>query len=343
MSIMNKPLVVEKLHKYRKKIKENDEKVGKIPRSLTIDYNNACNLKCDFCYEREEEQYNHISLSLEDIERIADEASELGVWEIVLQGGELLINVENTVKIIQACKPERFKMVLITNGYYLSQEVADILVQVGLDGIGVSVSSLNAEEHDSSRKKKGAHQKAMEALDNAKRAGLDVWAQVLFGHHNSREKELYEFLNYLKRKDMATFFFLAMPYGVWKDNYLDAEDIEIFNQIRKEYKCDHDIWNEFDRKKEKISGCWALNRMFITPLGDVLPCPFINIKIGNIHEQSLKEILEYGFSIKYFGGYSPVCLAAQNRKFREKYLDGCGTSMFKPALAADIFNDDDFE
>ena len=228
MSIMEKPRVVDKLHKYRRNLKKNGGKVGRTPRQVTIDYNNACNFRCEFCYEVGEEKYNTQSLSLEDITRICDEADALGVWEIILQGGELLINVENTKKIIAACKPERFKMVLITNGYFLSEEVAKELVAKGLDGVGISVSSLDEEEHDRSRKVVGSHKRALEAFDHAKNAGLDVWAQVLFGHHDAHSKELYEFLDYLKERDIATYFFMAMPYGVWKDNYMDAEDLKKF-------------------------------------------------------------------------------------------------------------------
>ncbi|MCI9478340.1 MAG: hypothetical protein HFI21_04975 [Lachnospiraceae bacterium] len=73
----------------------------------------------------------------------------------------------------------------------------------------------------------------------------------------------------------------------------------------------------------------------------MLPCPFINIKIGNVKAQSLKEIVDYGFRIKYFGEYSPVCLAAQNRRFREKYLQG-STSMFTPEEADKVFSSEDF-
>ena len=157
MSIMEKPRVVDKLHKYRRNLRKNGGKVGRTPRQVAIDYNNACNFRCEFCYEVGEAKYNTQSLSFEDITRICDEADALGVWEIILQGGELLINVENTKKIIAACGPERFKMVLITNGYFLSEEVAKELAAEGLDGVGISVSSLDEEEHDRSRKVAGAH------------------------------------------------------------------------------------------------------------------------------------------------------------------------------------------
>lgn len=338
---MEKPLVIEKTHNYMRRVRKNGNRIGRTPRSMAIDYNNVCNFKCEFCYEQEEKKYNKEHLSLDIIERIADEAHESGIWEIVLQGGELLLDPQKLIQIIIACKPERFRMILVTNGYLLTQELALQLSEIGLDCLGVSISTLDSKEHDRSRGIQGAHEKAIKALEYGKKAGLTVWAQPIFGHHNSHSQELFTFLNYLRDHDYGIYFLLAMPYGVWKDNYLDAEDIKIFNQIRKEYKCSFDTWDFYDRKKEKLTGCWAVNRLFITPLGDVLPCPFINIKIGNVKEQSLKEIMKYGFSIKYFGEYSPVCLAGQNQKFREKYLNG-STSMFTPEEAQEIFSKEDF-
>lgn len=341
MSIMNKPEVVKRMHNYMRLVRKNDNKVGTIPRSLTIDYNNRCNFKCEFCYEREELKYNDIALDFETIASMADQAYELGIWEIVLQGGELLINRERLFKILETLKPERFRVILVTNGFLLTSDYAEELAKRGVDCIGVSVSGMDAKEFDRSRGVKGAHERVFTAIEHAQKAGMTTWIQPIFGHHNSHSKDLFDLLDYAKAHNISVYFFLAMPYGVWKDNYLDAEDIRIFNQIRKDYKSWHDTWDFYDPKKERVSGCWAMNRIFVTPKGDVLPCPFINITVGNVKEKSLKEILEYGFSIKYFAEYSPICIAAQNKKFREKYLGG-STSLFEPIKAEDVFNDEDF-
>lgn len=88
MAEMKKPVVIEKMHHYIRAVRKNGNSVGKIPRSMALDYNNVCNFKCEFCYEQEEKKYNKERLPFEVIERIADEAHELGIWEIVLQGGE---------------------------------------------------------------------------------------------------------------------------------------------------------------------------------------------------------------------------------------------------------------
>ena len=82
--------------------------------------------------------------------------------------------------------------------------------------------------------------------------------------------------------------------------------------------------------------------MYITPIGDVLACPYVHIKIGNVLEQSLKEIVEYGFSIKHFNNNSPICLAGENKEFVSKFMSKAGQSIFKPAIPSEVFPESDF-
>jgi MoaA/NifB/PqqE/SkfB family radical SAM enzyme len=113
--------------------------------------------------------------------------------------------------------------------------------------------------------------------------------------------------------------------------------------MRKEYKnLVRNMWNPFDRNHEKILGCTTVNRLYITPVGDVLVCPYVHIKIGNIFESSLKEIVDYGFSIKYFRNHSNLCLAGEDKEFIKKFMTKSGQTIFKPALAKDIFPKEDF-
>lgn len=343
MSMMDKPLVVKKVRTFMKSVKANDNRIGTIPRAITLNYNNVCNFKCEFCFSAEKDNA-HINdaLDFQTIRELANQADELGIWEIVLTGGELLVNLPKLYELIDAFKPERFQMIIITNGYLLTPKVAMELASRGIDCIGVSLSGMNAEKHNKERGGiKDAHKRALEALDNARAAGMAAWPNLIFGHHNSKDPDLYACLDYAREKGYTTYFMMAMPFGAWKDNVMDAEDMRILADIRKKYDCCFDTWDMYDRNKERISGCWTVNRTYITPSGDVLVCPYINIKIGNIKEQSLKEILEYGFSIKYFGEFSPICLSAHNRAFREKYLPNAG-NIFSPVDAHDIFNKEDY-
>ena len=90
--------------------------------------------------------------------------------------------------------------------------------------------------------------------------------------------------------------------------------------------------------KKKILWCTTVNRLYITPLGDVLVCPYVHIKIGNILEQPLKEIVDFGFRIKYFKEHSRLCLAGEDKSFISKFMTKEKQSIFNPALAQDIFS-----
>ena len=112
--------------------------------------------------------------------------------------------------------------------------------------------------------------------------------------------------------------------------------------MRKKYgNLVRNLWNPFDRNHEKILGCTTVNRLYITPIGDVLVCPYVHIKIGNIYKQSLKEIVDNGFRIKYFRNHSDLCLAGEDKEFIKKFMTKSGQSIFKPALAEDIFKEED--
>ena len=59
-------------------------------------------------------------------------------------------------------------------------------------------------------------------------------------------------------------------------------------------------------------------------------------------KQSLKEIVDNGFNIKYFNNHSDLCLAGEDKSFIKKFMTKSGQSIFKPALAEEIFSKDDF-
>jgi MoaA/NifB/PqqE/SkfB family radical SAM enzyme len=70
---------------------------------------------------------------------------------------------------------------------------------------------------------------------------------------------------------------------------------------------------------DKGCGC-VHSTLHITPYGDVLPCVFIHISIGNIFDESLTHIINRGQSIKCFKRYNRFCLSGEDRWFIEKYM-----------------------
>ncbi len=256
MAMMDKPLVIAKVHKYMRQLRKNGHKVNNIPRAITLNYNNICNFKCEFCFSAEADNA-HLkeALDFDTIRRIADEADKLGIWEIVLTGGELLVQPDNLFRLIAAFDASRFQMVIITNGYLLDEKMAYNLAAAGIDCVGVSLSGMDEKEHMRSRGGvPDSHARALKALDNAEAAGMAAWPNLIFGHHNAKNPDLYAALDYAKQKGYTTYLMMAMPYGSWKDNIMTAEDLKILEEIRQKYDCCFDTWDMYDKEKNGYLG-----------------------------------------------------------------------------------------
>jgi cyclic pyranopterin phosphate synthase len=113
-----------------------------------ISITDVCNFKCGYClpngYQKSENKKEF--LSLEEIKRIGKALSELGVCKIRLTGGEPTVR-NDFVEIIENLKslPGINKVVFTTNGYNL-KNIAKSVVNAKIDGINVSIDSLDREK-----------------------------------------------------------------------------------------------------------------------------------------------------------------------------------------------------
>ena len=346
-SILKKPRLMKKLRDFYTYVQKNNGQVGQKTRGIDLNFNNACNLRCKYCFTNSPKG-DHVKeyLDYKAIEKLANDADDLGYFEFDLQGGELLLQPDKLFKVLEAIKPERFYLYITTNGYHLDEKMAKKLAEYKVSRISVSIDSMDEKIHDEIRGRKDSWRRAMEGLKFVQKHGMDPYLNITVGHYNAHTEHLKQLLDYSKKQKYKTLLNVAVPAGMWQkmeEIICDDEDREYLRKIRKDYKnLVRNIWNPFDKNHEKILGCTTVNRLYITPLGDVLVCPYVHIKIGNIFEKSLKEIVDYGFSIKYFRNHSDLCLAGEDKSFISKFMTKSGQSIFRPALAEEIFEETDF-
>lgn len=347
MSLLDKPRLMEKLKSFHSHVSKNNGEMGTKVRGIDVNFNNRCNFKCKHCFTRSP-LGDHIKeeLSIDKIRDISDQADELGIFEYDLQGGELLIRPDKLFQVIEAIKPERFYLYLTTNGYFLDEMMAKRLADAGVSRVSVSIDGFDEKVHDDFRGCQGAHKRAIDALKHVKKTGMSPYLNITVGHYNVHSKDLEKLLQYSKDQGYTTLLNVAVPSGCWQNMsevMVDEDDRTHLIKLRKKYKnILRDIWNPFDKNYEQLLGCNTVNRIYVTPVGDVLVCPYVQIKIGNVYERSLKEIIDYGFSIKYFRNHSKLCLAGEDKDFVNKYLRYDGMSIFNPVHAKDIFTEEDF-
>ena len=115
---------------------------------IRLSITDVCNFKCGYClpngYQKDKSD-NRTFLAAEEIERLAKGLSELGVCKIRLTGGEPTVRKDfiDIIKILKSNSGIK-KTVISTNGYRLDK-IANQIVDSGLDGINISIDSLNRE------------------------------------------------------------------------------------------------------------------------------------------------------------------------------------------------------
>ena len=125
MAFLDKPRLVEKFKAFRKYVKNNNGQIGTAPRVLEINFNNLCNFRCKHCNTNANTHEGiEYEMTLETIADIADQADKLGMFEMDLQGGELLMRKEKLYDVLRAIRSERFYQYLTTNGWLLTQDIA---------------------------------------------------------------------------------------------------------------------------------------------------------------------------------------------------------------------------
>jgi len=348
--LIDKPRLMEKLKSFHDYVRKNNGQIGTKQRGIDLNFNNACNLTCKYCFTNSPiGDHAKDTLDLDMVASIADQADELGIFEFDLQGGELLLRPDLLFQVLEAIQPERFYLYLTTNGYFLDKEMAQRLADAKVGRVSVSIDSFDEKTHDEIRGRKESWRRAMDGLKNVQAVGIDPYLNITVGHYNAHSEDIEMLCKYSDDNNYTTLLNVAVPSGMWlnidkmKEVIVDEKDKEKLMELRKKHRnILRNIWNPFDKNFEVVLGCNTVNRMYITPLGDVLVCPYVHVKIGNVYEQSLKEIRDYGFSIKHFNEHSPLCLAGENTEFIKSYMSYDGQSIFNPAIAKEIFNEEDY-
>jgi pyruvate-formate lyase-activating enzyme/TusA-related sulfurtransferase len=151
-----------------------------------------CNLRCDYCCVRSSPKAPRRALGLERVRRIASEATELGVGEIFVTGGEPFL-LADIGEILAACAAAAPTTVL-TNGMLFAGRRLAALRALSRDRVTLQISldSPTPERHDRHRGK-GTWARAWKGVERARAEGFRVRLAATV----SGEAEAEEFRRFL--------------------------------------------------------------------------------------------------------------------------------------------------
>ena len=267
-----------------------------------------CNLSCTGCFAHEYSK--HEGLSFEEVDRIFNEAKELGIYFVTILGGEPFI-WPHLFDILK--KHNDMYFIIYTNGLLVNKEIAEKLSDVGNAVIGVSLEGF--EKETDLRRGKGTFAKTMEAMNNLKEAG------VIFGFSNTITKLNCEtvmsdkFIDLMIEKGCSFgWFFQYVPIGKKPDVSLMATP-EQRNKLRirsGEIRNTKplfigDFWNDGHYIRGCMAGARPISGYFhINSNGDVEPCAFLQFSVDNIKGKKLIDVIQSPF-FKAIQREQPYC------------------------------------
>jgi len=296
------------------------------PYIVSWNLTKRCNLSCPHCYIDSVARLEapQSELSTDEAKLVIDELSYINDRLIlVLSGGEPLLR-RDIYEIIEYASQGGFIPVLGTNGVLLTRENVRLLKEAGLKGAGVSIDSVDPQEHDSFRGLKGAWELSVSGLRYAKEAGIETQIDVTLTDRNWQEIDRFiEFGAGLGVKAVNFFFLVctgrAMKTDISTDNYelcLQHLSKKVFSEKRLmvRARCAPHIYRVLYDDGYSIPpgtrGCLAgRSYMRIDPEGNVTPCPYMSVNVGNIRESSLSDLWEGSevFRIMREGRYKGRC------------------------------------
>lgn len=153
---------------------------------VTAEFTELCNHRCIYCYESAGPGKNYSIVDRTAMEEMISYFSGQGIKQLTCSGGEPLMYpfIEDAVRLAR----EKGMIVhMITNGYFLTRKRAQELYKAGLTQVQINIDSVDPEKHDMFRGKKGSFRHAVQALKNAKEAGMTCVTQTVLTRLNEDE------------------------------------------------------------------------------------------------------------------------------------------------------------
>ncbi len=200
--------------------------------SRTIDYirisvTDRCNLRCVYCMPEDGIQWvpHNAVLSYEEILRLCRIFARLGLSKIKLTGGEPLVRrgMDRLISDMKAIDGIRC-VTLTTNGLLLSEQIEG-LVQAGLDGVNISLDTLDPQQFKEITRRDGLDKVLAGLYAALSYPGLNVKLNCLPMGRN--DEQLVPLAGLAKDAPLSVRFIEVMPIGLGKTlTHRSEEDVK---------------------------------------------------------------------------------------------------------------------
>ncbi|OPY48890.1 MAG: pyrroloquinoline quinone biosynthesis protein PqqE [Methanosaeta sp. PtaU1.Bin112] len=286
----------------------------------------ACNLSCGYCRASASHLPDADELSTQEAFSFLDSVAPLKPM-LILSGGEPLLRPD-IFRIARHAKELGMRVSLASNGTTITPLLADEIAASGISRVSISLDGASPERHDASRGK-GSFKAAMRGIENL-RGKVDF--QINNTLTNKNEADVADVFDLAQRVGAcALHFFFLVATGRGREAALISPERQ--EQLLREIDKMRAIWPlevqvtcapQYARIKRpergRAGGCLAgKSFVFVSRKGDVYPCGYLPLQVGNIREKNFIEIWEN----------APELMALRERRLKGKcgrcsYSSTCG-------------------
>ena len=201
---------------------------------LRISVIDRCNLRCVYCMPEEgvESIPHEEILTYDEILRICETVSQLGIKKIKITGGEPLVR-KDIVNLIRDIKNlDKIEQVTLTTNGILLYDMLDDLYDAGIDAINISLDTLKEDNFKQITRRDGL-EKVLMAIDKAYNLGIRVKINCL-AIRDFNINELADIANFAKDREIDVRFIELMPIGFGK-KYTQIDNDEILSILESNF------------------------------------------------------------------------------------------------------------
>jgi len=297
------------------------------PAYLILAPTYRCQYRCVHCCATAHNGDAQDELNTAEVKSVIDQAQRLGVLEIIFTGGEPMLR-EDIVELVRHAHEAGLITRLNTNGLLLDRQRVAELKAAGLNQCDVSLDHADPEVHDRLRGAPGSHAKLLEGIRNLQGAG--VFCQIVtYASKRNVTAGLEQIIDLGRNLGvLAVFVFFPVAVGRWEDNFDEVLSEEDMAKVRAL----QDLTFVYLELPTPRTMCCALAKsgLYVTASGDVTPCPFVPLVVGNVREHSLDELWR-----RYCDGMTLACRGrcpmneVHSREALRKRIDSIAQSLME--------------
>ena len=253
-------------------------------------------------------------MGIAEYKKLSEEADEYGIFRFVLTGGEALLD-RNLDKLIEALDPNKHLIILDTNGWTFDENKAKWFAGLGGYKAQISLDSYIEDEHDTFRGKPGSYKRVMRSLAASKAAGLELLISTCIIKDRVFTKEFQDLCEFCKIEDIPLYVTLAKPVGTAREHddwVCVKKDVDQLKLLESKYN----IFTHMSPSYGQPGRCITVKGInTVNHDGELIPCPYMDLSIGNIVKEPLATVLDRGMRNKWLGPYRDECIIGEHKDF----------------------------